>query len=96
MGPFTLSFPIVAFLAVVTSEHLNYTNPLAAFPVAGLLFILYDLLQLTVLRFLGYSSFRAESIALITLPSALLNAVVAVLAWLVLSRLYRGERGERG
>ncbi len=93
VGPFTLSLPIIAFLGAFTSGHLSYNNPFAVFPVAGLLFVLYDLLHLAVLRLLGQGLIGAESIALITLPSALLNAMAAIPACLVLSGLYlRGSR----
>lgn len=94
-GLFTISLPLVAFLLALTSEYVSYTNPFALFSLAGLLFILYDLMQLTILHFLGYSPFRAESILLITLPSALLNAVATVPVCLILARLYRGGRIER-
>ncbi len=95
LGPFTISLPIVAFAAASTSEHLSYANPLTSFPVASLLFILYDITQLTVLRLLGHNLPWAESLALITLPSALLNGVAAIPAYMILSRLYQRETGER-
>ncbi len=95
MGLFTISLPLIAFLVALTSEHISYTNPFALFLIAGLFFILYDLIQLTILNFLGCSPFRAESILLITLPSALLNAVAMVPACLILARLYRGGMSER-
>ncbi len=92
LGPFTISLPAVAFLASFIYEHISPSNPFSSLPIALLLFILYDLFKVAILSFIGYNFIKAESIALITLPSALLNAVIAVPACLLLSRLYR--RGE--
>jgi len=89
LGPFTISLPAVAFIASFIYEHVSPSNPFISFPIALLLFILYDLLKVAILSFIGYNFIKAESIALITLPSALLNAVVAVPACLLLSRLYK-------
>lgn len=89
VGPFTISLPAVAFLATFIYEHIYPSNPFVSFPIALLLFILYDLLKVAILSFIGYNFIKAESIALITLPSALLNAAVAVPACLFLSKLYR-------
>ncbi len=89
LGPFTMSLTAVAFLATFIYEHISLYNPFASFPIALLLFVLYDLLKVAMLSFIGYNFIKAESIALITLPSGLLNAVVAVPALLLFSKLYR-------
>lgn len=92
VGPFTISLPIVAFMVALVSEHVSYANPFSSFAVAALFFIFYDLFQLAVLRFLGLNLIKAENFSLITLPSALLNAFVAVPMCLILARIYQGDR----
>ncbi|MCS7285835.1 MAG: rod shape-determining protein MreD [Anaerolineae bacterium] len=92
VGPFTISLPVIAFMVALISEHVSYANPFSSFAVAALLFIFYDLFQLAVLRFLGINLLRIENFSLITLPSALLNAFVAVPMCLILARIYQGGK----
>ncbi len=95
IGRFSVALLVVAHLTSLAYEHLSHRNLLVPVLLAGVMFIPYDLSLLLVEQILGRHPNWLQEMLKITLPSAALNALLALPVYGLVYWLHVRTAGER-
>jgi len=94
-GLFTISLLVIAFLAGLGESQVFQSHIALPSTIAFIFSLLYDLLFLSLLHFLGYPVIWAGYLLRVTLPSAFLNAAVSIPVYRAVRWLHFKTLGER-